>query len=323
MSPQLLEVLRQLSHEVFLSGEVVAQRLGCSRATVNNAIREAAASGVTIHAVHGRGYRLARPLSWLDPETLTAAFSGQGVTLRCFDHLASTNTHLLQWAQSGAPHRALVVAEAQSEGRGRRGRTWHARLGGGLQFSLLWRSNRPVAELSGLSLAVGASLADSLRRMGLVRAMVKWPNDILVDEAKLASVLIELSGDMLGPSAAVIGVGINVMGGEDLAGQIGQAVTDVQRHVGVIDRNELLLALVSGLDAGLHRFERDGFAGFRVEWQGFHAHQDRVVRIQVGEGEPVLGRAIGVDENGALLLDTGAGVRRFHAGEVSLRAEAE
>ena len=323
MSPQLLEVLRQLSHETFLSGEVVAKRLGCSRATVNNVMREAAASGVAIHAVHVRGYRLARPLSWLDPNTLMAAFAGRGVTLRCFDHLPSTNTHLLQWAHSGAPHRALVVAEAQGEGRGRRGRTWHARLGGSLLFSMLWRSNRSVAELSGLSLAVGASLVDSLRRMGLARAVVKWPNDILVDEAKLAGVLIELSGDMLGPSAAVIGVGINVLGGEALAGEIGQAVTDVQRHVGAIDRNALLLALVSGMDAGLHRFERGGFAGFRAEWQGLHAHQDRVVRIQGGDGEPVIGRAIGVDDNGALLLDTALGVCRFHAGEVSLRTEAE
>jgi BirA family biotin operon repressor/biotin-[acetyl-CoA-carboxylase] ligase len=322
MSPLLLAVLRQLSHEDFLSGEVLAKRLGCSRATVNNAIREAAGGGVPVHAVHGRGYRLARPLSWLAPDRLRAEFAPRGVSLRCFDQLPSTNTHLLEWAQSGAPHRALVVSEWQSEGRGRRGRAWHGELGGALTFSLLWRSSRPVAELSGLSLAVGASLVGALRDLGLARAMVKWPNDILVDDAKLAGVLIELTGDMLGPSAAVIGVGINVLGGEALTETVGQPVTDLRRHVGPLDRNDLLLALVSGLDGGLGRFEREGFAGFRQAWQDCHAHQNRPVRVHTGQGEPILGRAVGVDEQGALLLDTGSGVRRFHAGEVSLRADA-
>ena len=90
MSPLLLAVLRQLSHEDFLSGEILAKRLGCSRATVNNAIREAAAGGVSVHAVHGRGYRLARPLSWLVPDRLHGEFEPRGICLRCFDQLPST-----------------------------------------------------------------------------------------------------------------------------------------------------------------------------------------------------------------------------------------
>lgn len=322
MSPLLLAVLRQLSHEDFLSGEILAKRLGCSRATVNNAIREAAAGGVSVHAVHGRGYRLARPLSWLVPDRLHGEFAPRGICLRCFDQLPSTNTHLLEWAQSGAPHRALVVSELQSAGRGRRGRSWHGGLGSGLTFSLLWRSSRPVAELSGLSLAVGAALVGALREFGLDRAMVKWPNDVQVDDAKLAGVLIELTGDMLGPSAAVIGVGVNVLGGEALTEEVGQPVTDMQRHVGPVDRNDLLLVLVAGLDASLGRFEREGFGGFRQAWQDCHAHQNRPVRVHTGQGETILGRAVGVDEQGALLLDTGSGLMRFHAGEVSLRAEA-
>jgi BirA family transcriptional regulator, biotin operon repressor / biotin---[acetyl-CoA-carboxylase] ligase len=319
MSPLLLGVLRRLSHEDFVSGEVIARHLGCSRATVNNAIREAISGGVPVHAVHGRGYRLSRPLSWLDPERLVPAFSARGLALHCFDELESTNDHLLRWAQGGAPHRAVISAEWQSQGRGRRGRTWHAGLGGGLAFSLLWRSARPTAELAGLSLAVGAALVAVLRGMGLARAMVKWPNDVQVDGAKLAGVLIELSGDMLGPSAAVIGVGVNVLGSEALARQLGQPVADLRQHLGDIDRNALFLALAAGLDEALARFESGGFSAFREEWQACHAYHERDVLIHPGQGSPIPGRVRGVDEQGALLLETEAGLLRFHSGEVSVR----
>lgn len=319
MSPQLFGVLRQLSHKDFLSGEAIAKRLGCSRATVNNAVQEAIAGGVPIHAVHGRGYRLARHLSWLECDSLAEHFSVSGMTLRCLDQLVSTNAELMEWAQSGAPHRAVVTAEWQSQGRGRRGRTWHAGLGRGLMFSMLWRSGRPAAELSGLSLAVGAVLVEALQGLGLAGARVKWPNDILVDGAKLAGVLIELTGEMQGPSAAIIGVGINVDGGRELTEQVGQAVTDMRQHIDVVDRNRLLQTLVLGLDAGLARFEAHGFAAFQDAWQACHAHQDRDVTMLPAQGEPIVGRARGVDENGALLLETSSGLQRFHSGEVSLR----
>jgi len=226
----------------------------------------------------------------------------------------------MDWAQNGAPHRAVVTAEWQSEGRGRRGRTWQAGLGSGLMFSMLWRSGRPAAELSGLSLAVGVTLVKTLRELGLIFAGVKWPNDILVEGAKLAGVLIELSGDMLGPSTAIIGVGVNVRGGDALTGQVGQPVTDLRRHLGAVGRTDIFLDLVRGLDAGLARFEDQGFSAFRDDWQACHVHQDQDVTIHSGNGDVIIGRARGVDEHGALLLETATGLRRFHSGEVSLRS---
>jgi BirA family biotin operon repressor/biotin-[acetyl-CoA-carboxylase] ligase len=192
-------------------------------------------------------------------------------------------------------------------------------LGNGLTFSLLWRSGRPVAELSGLSLAVGVLLVEALREWGLARAAVKWPNDIVVDGQKLAGVLIELSGDLLGPSTAVVGVGINLHGGEALRQAVGQPVTDLSAHLGPLDRNALFLHLVQRLDAGLATFERQGFVAFQAAWNACHAHQDRMVILQGGQGETTVGLARGVDEAGALLLETSAGLLRFHAGEVSLR----
>lgn len=319
-SARQFAVLRALSHLDFVSGESVARRLGCSRATVHNAIRAATRAGLPVHAIHGRGYRLGSPISWLDAERLHVALAPRGIALRFREHLPSTNADLLAWSQAGAPHRALVCAEWQTQGRGRRGREWHIGLGGALTFSLLWRSARPAARLSGLSLAVGVMLTRALRDLGLTRARVKWPNDVQVDEAKLAGVLIELGGDMLGPSNVVIGMGINVFGGEALGRRLGRAVCDLHSFLGPLDRNTLLLALVGRLDEGLSDFEQFGFAAFREAWQACHAYQGRDVILTQAEQRPIEGRVLGVDAQGALRLATAEGGRLVHVGEISLRA---
>lgn len=318
MPPRLLEILQQLSHDDFISGEEIARRLRCSRATVHNAVGQGVAAGLDVHAVRGRGYRLGQAVSWLDPVSLGASLAQNGMVLDYRASLASTNSHLLAAAQADARHRTVALAEWQSAGRGRRGRQWHAGLGSGLQFSLLWRSGLPAAALSGLSLAVGVILAQVLRDMGLAASAVKWPNDILLDGAKLAGVLIELGGDMLGPSTVVIGVGVNVLGAARLREQIGQPVTDLGEHLGAVDRNALFLRLVAALDQGMQRFEDAGFAAFRQAWHDCHAFQGRQVRLTGMQGE-VVGRALGVDERGALLLETDEGLRGFHSGELSLR----
>jgi BirA family biotin operon repressor/biotin-[acetyl-CoA-carboxylase] ligase len=315
----LLDVLRCLNHDGFVSGEAVAARLGCSRATVHNAVQEAGRLGVVIHAVPGRGYRLAGAVDWLRPEALAVGLEPLGLSVHYADQMTSTNSFLLDLARNGGPHRAVAITEWQTAGRGRRGRSWLAPLGNGLTFSLLWRSARPAVELSGLSLAVGVILVKALRALGLVRAAVKWPNDIVVERAKLAGVLIELTGDMLGPSVAVIGVGINIRGGSELGRALDQPVTDLSTHLGSVDRNTLFLDLVSRLDDGLKTFEQKGFAAFQADWNASHAYADAAVNLLTGQGSLITGRARGVDASGALLLETTSGLRLFHSGEVSLR----
>ncbi|MEW6679114.1 MAG: biotin--[acetyl-CoA-carboxylase] ligase [Pseudomonadota bacterium] len=319
MSIRLLEALRLLSNENFVSGAHLAARLGCSRASIHNLLKGADALGLDIHAVQGRGYRLAQSVDWLDADFLVRHLRPLGMGPQVFDRLPSTNTHLMDAARTGAQHRTVVIAELQTEGRGRRGRSWLAPAGRGLTFSLLWRSSRPAAELSGLSLAVGFMLVSALRDLGVAGAEVKWPNDILVAGAKLGGVLIELSGEMQGPSAAVIGVGLNVRGADDIGGQVGQAVTDLAAHGVQRSRNEVLVALLQGLNAGLARFEQVGFPGFLPGWNLCHAFHGQDVALLTGQGERIVGRVEGVDESGALLLRTVSGLGRFHSGEVSLR----
>jgi BirA family biotin operon repressor/biotin-[acetyl-CoA-carboxylase] ligase len=301
-------VLRQLDHQDFHSGAAIAQRLGISRAGVHGLIRQAIALGVSIQAVRGRGYRLAQALDLLDEARLAAALAPQGFHVLCLPDVDSTNTRLLHLAEAGAPHRTLLAAEWQTHGRGRRGRAWQGVLGAGLSFSLLWRFERPVSMLSGLSLAVGVALVRALSGLGARALGLKWPNDLLLREAKLAGILIELSGDMLGPAAAVIGVGLNVRGADRLAERVGMPVADLQTACGrVLERNEVLIALAGELGAVLETFGREGFAPLRAAWQAHHAWQDQPVQVLEPDGRILEGRARGVDGQGALLLDTGRG----------------
>lgn len=319
----LLAVIGRLRADEFLSGEVVARDLGVSRASVHGLIRSAGAYGVRVHTVPGRGYRLARPLELLDEVRLAAALAPMGLMVLCQPEVDSTNTRLIALAAAGAPHGLLLAAEWQTQGRGRRGRDWRGILGAGLAFSLLWRFERPVSALSGLSLAVGVALARAMRSMGAAGVGLKWPNDVLVGEDKLAGILIELTGDMLGPAAAVIGIGINVRAGEALSERVGLPVADLETASGRrLDRNAVLVEVARELAAVLHTFDWQGFAAFRSEWESLHVWQDRSVAIHEADGRVLFGRAAGVDDHGALLLETGAGLQPILSGDVSLRRVA-
>lgn len=314
-----LSILKLLSAEDFRSGEEVARRLNLSRASVHNLVERARELGVSIHAVRGKGYRLAEPYSWLDRACIDVLVA-QGFEVVLRDHVESTNSELLAMAQQGGSHKRIVAAEWQSGGRGRRGRTWISLLGCGLTFSLLWRFGRPLTALSGLSLAVGVALARGLRGLGLAGVGLKWPNDILSGDAKLAGILIETQGDMLSDATAVIGVGINVRALPEASLPQEYAATAIEEVSGApVDRNELLIRLVMELDQVLTQFDRQGFVPFREEWQQLHVWQDKPVRILHGGETWFDGVALGVDEAGVLRVATHEGVRAVHAGEVSLR----
>ncbi|HEX9686198.1 MAG TPA: biotin--[acetyl-CoA-carboxylase] ligase, partial [Burkholderiales bacterium] len=306
----------------FHSGEALARSLESSRASVWNAVRELEATGIEIYKVHGRGYRLPYPVTLLDRAAIErhlAPHAGK-FTIEVRNAVDSTNTVLLQRAATGAPDGMVIAAEWQSEGRGRLGRAWHAGVGEALTFSLLWRSARGAGALSGLTLAVGVALARALGSAGAGSVALKWPNDVLWRKGKLAGVLTELQGDALGPTAVVIGVGVNVRLSEATRARIGQAAADLETACGAApDRNRLLAGVLIELDRVLEAFGRDGFAAVRDEWQRRHAQQGRRVTLTLADGKRRSGRARGVAEDGALLLETGSGTQRFHSGEIGLR----
>lgn len=177
--------------------------------------------------------------------------------------------------------------------------------------------------MSGLSLAVGVALARALEEMGVADIALKWPNDVLHQHKKLAGVLIEMQGEMLGPSAAVIGIGLNVRLPRETREAIAQPVvdlTEISRQP--VDRNRLLATVLWHLATVLNAFEQSGFAGLLDEWQSRHIFHGQPVQLMLPEGRAVEAVVLGVAEDGALLADAGSGPQRFSSVEIGLRGAA-
>ncbi len=241
------------------------------------------------------------------------------VVIEVVGETGSTNTDLL--ARVRDLHTPVfLIAEKQTQGRGRFGRAWLSAPGGSLTFSLAWKFRRTMQELSGLSLAVGVAVAQTLRAHG-VRTALKWPNDIWKDGKKLGGILIEVAKAPEG-TWAVMGVGLNLILSDELEGQITQPAAEA-RWLAQSDRNTLLAALLNGLAAAMAQFEREGFAAFADRWNDLHAHAGKKVSILHGDQVLLEGVASGVDGSGHFLLETDSGRRTINAGEISLRAMEE
>lgn len=233
----------------------------------------------------------------------------------------STNADLLARIER-LPGPVLLAAERQTAGRGRAGRTWHSDPASSLTFSLAWPFQRPLAALTGLPLAVGVALAETLANAG-ASVQLKWPNDLLTGSGKLGGILVETAPAVHGTvirTWAVIGVGLNLALPADLAGKIDGSAAALPFAVAQ-DRNALLAALLNSLSVALEQFEHAGLGPFVPRWNALHAHAGQPVQI-IDHGRVLHeGIASGVDAMGRLLLDTGNGQVAVMAGDVSLRTQ--
>jgi BirA family biotin operon repressor/biotin-[acetyl-CoA-carboxylase] ligase len=317
------DLLRRLADTGWYSGPALAQDLGATPAAIERALCELEELGLELRRQPGRGYRLAEPYDCLDAAAVRAQLGAQAnhFRLQLLDACVSTNTLLLEQARANAPSGSVLACELQSAGRGRRGNDWQSGLGGSLTFSLLWRFTQGAAGLAGLSLAAGVAAARALASVGVAGVQLKWPNDLLHAGRKLGGILIELQGEALGPSAAVIGIGLNLRLRAGVRDAIAQPVTDLAEIAEPVPRRNLLLAtILIELERVLEEFAQQGFAPLREEWMARHAHQGRLVTLSSGEGRTVAGVAAGVAADGALLLQTARGLECFVNGELSLRA---
>lgn len=325
MKPLAFAILRQLSHLSFRSGEAIARELGISRASVWLALKEIDAHGVQLFRLAGKGYRLSEPVQWLSSGEIRQQLGDKAklLDLEIVPVTESTNTTLMKKTALGAAHGSCLITELQTQGRGRRGRAWQSSLGGSLAFSLLWRFNQGAGFLSGLSLVVGIALMRAFNQLAIPGVSLKWPNDILHERRKLAGILIELQGDMHGPCAAVIGIGINVKLPEQACSEIDQPATDLATiRSGLPDRNRLLASLLSHLIEALEQFQDSGFSGFQEEWISYHTYHGEAVTLLMPDGRKEPGTVTGVAPDGSLLVTQEGRERRFNSGEISLRGAA-
>jgi len=328
--PLTFALLRLLQDGEFHSGEVLAQQLDVSRASVNNALHGIEQYGLTLYSVRGRGYCLPNPPQWLELSQINTqlADAAKDFIIEILDSAPSSNTLLMHRATQGAPAGSVLAVEWQSSGRGRMGRSWHSGLGNALTFSLLWRFDCGLAGLSGLSLAVGVAVIRALQALGVGGAQLKWPNDILGSGGKIAGILIEAQGDMLGPSTVVIGIGINLSLPQQVLQRIDQPVSDLsQLSEDIPQRNILLAVTLQHLSVVLREFSGKGFAALKDEWEKYHYYQNRPVQLFLPDGQLIQGVVRGVNQDGALMvevesaLDGQTEMRIFHAGEISLRGQ--
>lgn len=321
MTPHAL--LSRLADGHFHSGEDLAAAFGVSRAAVWKQLKRVGElPGVQLHAVRGRGYRLATPLELLDGEQLVTALAAWQPVLDDIELLPgvdSTNAYLMTRPAPAIGRGIAVLAEHQTAGRGRRGRRWVSGYGRNLTLSLGWTFDLPMARLSGISLASGVALADALAGLGVQGLALKWPNDLYLAGRKLAGLLVEASGEANGPTRVVIGVGLNLALPAECADQIDQPWTDLTQQLGDCPpRNRIASAVLSGLLAAVQQYTEHGLAPFLGRWQSYDLYGGQSVQIQLGE-QVITGRYVGLNADGNLLLDTADGPRTFAGGEVSLR----
>lgn len=318
-------LLSLLANGDFHSGQALADRLGVSRTAVWKQLNGLAAEyELEVESVRGKGYRIPGGIDLLDRGEVMGALTDPARALlgrlEILDTIDSTNSELIRREEQGVAPGLVCTAEQQTAGRGRRGRQWVSPYAGNLYLSVLWEFSQGAASLEGLSLAVGVAVAQTLRERGLSGVQLKWPNDVLHEGMKLGGILIEMQGDVAGPCRVVIGIGLNVVMPAAAADGIDQAWTDIATVTGGQQprRSELLGNLLNQLLPLLADFEQRGFASWREQWQELDAFAGAPVTLH-GGSTPIGGVARGVDERGALLLETGTGLQTVHGGEISLR----
>ncbi|MEA2094873.1 MAG: bifunctional biotin--[acetyl-CoA-carboxylase] ligase/biotin operon repressor BirA, partial [Pseudomonadota bacterium] len=313
-----------LSDGQFHSGEALGAALGVSRMAVWKHIRALRDYGVQLEIVRGKGYRLPGSIELLDSQTILADVRpetrAQLAAVEIFLEIDSTNTYLRQKALDGSASGTVCIAEMQQAGRGRHNRHWVSPFAANLYLSLLWRSEEGVTGLGGLSLVAGVALVRSLKTFNIDSCGLKWPNDVLVDGAKLAGILIDVTGESTGPCSVIIGIGINVSMPDSAAAHIDQSWTDLCTLTGQdrFPRNQLAVSVLDCILAAINEFEQFGLQPFLDEWRQHDVVNGRQVDVHLPNAL-VQGTACGIDAGGALLVETATGRRRFASGEVSLR----
>lgn len=319
-------LLQRLAHGP-AGGDELARAAGQTRAAVWKRIDGLRRAGVAIEAAPGRGYRLAQALDLLDPEAIrTALPADAGAQLAALEiawSLDSTNSELLR-RPLPAHGCAVLLAERQTGGRGRRDRAWISPLAAHIYLSVARRFEGGLARLGGLSLVAGVAACEALRALGAGQVALKWPNDLVVIDGeglrKLGGLLVEGGGEAAGTARAVVGIGINVRMPVAAAAGIDQPWADLAALTPAPPgRNAVAAAVLAQLLPALQAFDAEGLPGFLPRYAALDALAGRAVQVREAHAT-WNGVARGVEADGALrVLEPGGAERRVHAGDVSLR----
>ncbi|RRS06732.1 bifunctional biotin--[acetyl-CoA-carboxylase] ligase/biotin operon repressor BirA [Pseudoalteromonas sp. J010] len=316
-------ILAALNQGTFISGQELGEQLGISRAAIAKHIAALQDMGVDIFRVNGRGYKLNYSLPLINQNKLNSLWQQQFHTDCPIEYHAivdSTNSELMRRLQSDLNMASghVLVAEMQQAGRGRRGRTWQSPFGANLYYSYYWMFDAGMQAAMGLSIAVGLAVYDALKVLYGINVELKWPNDIYLNQHKLAGILVELEGQVEGPCHLVIGIGLNICMPESASKHIDQAWTDLQTHIGLIDKNQLVVQLTHSLSERLVQYKESGLKEMVSQWNRLNAFKGELVTLSTGQRQ-WCGICEGIDTQGGILLRQDGELKAFYGGEVSLR----
>ena len=335
-------LLTTLADGQYHSGEDLARHFGVSRTAIWKQLKQMTDAGIRIDSVRGKGYMLDDAIELLEEASIREQLeSNTGLLVQqinCEYVIGSTNAAalaLVESSASGGLSGTAIFAEQQTAGRGRRGRVWESPLGRNIYCSLVWEFSGGAAAIQGLSLAIGVVMVELLEELGYLDVELKWPNDLLWRGKKLGGILIEMQGDVDGPSTVVAGIGLNVSMSHLASIEIDQPWVDLagiaaaQQEAGdgskqslmpraVSGRNRLAAALLNRLVPALADYELETFSSYLERWEQHDAHRGKQVILQQGD-ERILGDYLGVASNGNVVIATALGEQQYSSGEIRLR----
>ena len=304
-----------------LSGEELARRLGCSRAAVWKQIGALRRLGYRIEARRAHGYALAAAPDRLGPAELAPHLAGRWRDIRWLAETDSTQRVARELGRAGAPEGTVVIAEAQTAGRGRLGRTWHSPRGVNLYCSIVLRPALSPAAVPQVALVAGVAAAAALAETPGLAPRLKWPNDVLIDGRKVAGILTEMEAEVERVHHVILGIGVNLNAPRAaFPPELRERATSLFLATGRrVDRAAVTGRLLAALEARYGRFLEGGFEAVRAEWESYSCLTGTDVRVASAEGE-MAGRVLGLDTDGALMLARPDGTStRIVAGEVTVR----
>lgn len=305
----------------FLSGERISGQLGVSRAAVCKSVKKLREEGYAIESATNKGYRLLASPDLLTQGELLPLLATRYMGRRVYSYEVtdSTNRRAREEAERGAPHGSVFFAEEQTNGRGRLGRTWSAPRGAGVWMSVLLRPKLTPADIAQVTLLAGLATCIAIREVTGLPVAIKWPNDIVYEGKKLVGILTEMAAEEDRISALVVGIGVNV-NNASFPMELKEKATSLLLAGGRrVSRKELAARILLRLEEEYERFlQHAADRAFLDRYAQHCATIGSVVRVATGS-EEFVGTAVGINETGALLVETGQGVRPVLSGEVSVR----
>ena len=319
MKEEILRLLR--SADGYISGQELCNRFGVSRTAVWKAINQLKEAGYEIEAQQNKGYRLMAAPDLMTEAEIKSLMHTDWVAKEVlyFDTIDSTNIKAQELAEKGYPSGTLVVADKQESGKGRRGRSWVSPSGTGIFMTLMIKPDINPNNASMLTLVAALAVAKAITSVTGEKAMIKWPNDIVVNGKKVCGILTEMNAQFDYINHIVIGIGINVHN-ESFPGELQDHAGSLLLECGKrVHRADLI-------EAFLEEFERlyaiylqtEDLSALQEEYDQLLVNRGRQVRV-LDPKEPFEGKAMGITKKGELIVDTWESRKLVSSGEVSVR----